>query len=306
MKWLLALAMLALVGMGIAAWMAIDADRAQPAASPTVTPRPPFPDYVEGAGITETGRGNVAIASPVEGVVRQVDVRVGDSVAPGAPLFRLDDRDLAARKRVAVAESVQADAALAQPRHRLDYLLALQGLDKGAISGEAISNARDDLRSAAASATAAHARADQAEVELERLIVRAPMAARVLQVNVRRGEFVSSSPSAKPPVLLGDDRRMYVRVDIDESDAWRIVPGADGRAYVRGNPRVAIPLRFEYVEPYVVPKTSMTGQATERTDVRVLQVVYSFQRDSIPVYLGQQLDVFLRAAPENAARAPRR
>jgi hypothetical protein len=31
--------------------------------------------------------------------------------------------------------------------------------------------------------------------------------------------------------------------------------------------------------------------------VRVLQVVYSFERAALPVYVGQQMDVFIEAAP---------
>ncbi len=47
-------------------------------------------------------------------------------------------------------------------------------------------------------------------------------------------------------------------------------------AYVRGNPNLKTDLRFEYVENYVIPKRSLTGESTERVDTRVMQVVYSF------------------------------
>ena len=64
---------------------------------------------------------------------------------------------------------------------------------------------------------------------------------------------------------------------------------------MRGDPQLSIPLRFEYIEPFLVPKTSLTGQSTERSDLRVLQVVYSFERGSLPVYLGQQMDAYIQA-----------
>jgi HlyD family secretion protein len=66
---------------------------------------------------------------------------------------------------------------------------------------------------------------------------------------------------------------------------------------VRGHPRLAIPLRFEYIEPYVTPKTSLTGRPTERSDRRVLQVIYSLEPDALPVYFGQQMDAFIQTAP---------
>jgi hypothetical protein len=48
----------------------------------------------------------------------------------------------------------------------------------------------------------------------------------------------------------------------------------------------------------VVPKVNLTGQSTERVDTRVLQPIYKFDQEGIPVYLGQQLDVFIEVLPE--------
>jgi hypothetical protein len=57
-------------------------------------------------------------------------------------------------------------------------------------------------------------------------------------------------------------------------------------------------LKFERLEPMVVRKASLTGESIERTDTRVLQVIYSFDRAALPVYVGQQLDVFIDASPD--------
>ena len=72
--------------------------------------------------------------------------------------------------------------------------------------------------------------------------------------------------------------------------------GATAAGYLRGRPQDAYPLEFVRVEPYIVPKKSLTGDNTERIDTRVLQVIYKMkvQPDSgHPVYVGQQLDVFI-------------
>jgi hypothetical protein len=42
-----------------------------------------------------------------------------------------------------------------------------------------------------------------------------------------------------------------------------------------------------------VPRRSLSGDPTERADSRVLQVIYSFERAILPVYVGQRLDVFI-------------
>ncbi len=298
------LAIVAAAGLAVAVLVVIDTNRTAPeTAAMVATAKPPFASYVVGTGITETGRGNVSIGTSVSGVVRQVDVRVGDQVVPAQALFRIDDRELQAKLLVARAEIEQARSSSAKPRHRLYFLTHLQRLDRAAISVEMVSNARDDAEAADSALAAAQALAGQIQVDIERSVVRAPAAGRVLQVNVRPGEYAASGSVAKPLMLVGDDSRMYLRVDIDENDAWRVRPDAPARAFMRGNPHLAIPLRFEYIEPYVTPRTSLTGQGTERSDVRVLQVLYSFQRGSLPVYLGQQMDAFIQAPATGATAA---
>jgi len=54
---------------------------------------------------------------------------------------------------------------------------------------------------------------------------------------------------------------------------------------------------------------SLTGESSERVDTRVLQILYRFERGSLPVYVGQQLDVFIEAPPitdrsDNGASRP--
>src|SRR5262249_13005537 len=96
---------------------------------------------------------------------------------------------------------------------------------------------------------------------------------------------------------------LHVRVDIDENDAWRFHEGAVATASVRGNCDIGTPLQFEYVEPYVVPKHSLTGEATERVDTRVMQVVFSFERGDLPIQVAEQMDVFIEGNEiEPAAR----
>jgi HlyD family secretion protein len=296
MKSIRLLVVIAILGAVIALVSVIHSNRSAPVTPPPIaSPQAPFASFVAGSGITETGRGNVAIGTSVAGVVREIDVHVGDRVAAGDVLFRIDDRELQARLQVAQAGVAQAQAALEKPTHRLGYLNHLQRLDPGVISREMVTNARDDAETARTELVSARAVAAQLQVENDRLVVRAPTAGRVLQVNTRVGEFADSSVATKPLMLLGDDTRMYLRVDIDENDAGRVRANEPARAFVRGDSKLAIPLRFEYIEPFLVPKTSLTGQSTERSDLRVLQVVYSFERGNLPVYLGQQVDAFIQA-----------
>jgi len=117
---------------------------------------------------------------------------------------------------------------------------------------------------------------------------------RVLQVNVRPGEFVGAA-AGQSIIVLGTVGRLHVRVDIDENDIARFKPGMKGTASPRGEPNARFPISFIRVDPYVIPKKSLTGGNTERVDTRVLQVIYAIDVPDSSLYVGQQLDVSLDA-----------
>jgi multidrug resistance efflux pump len=140
----------------------------------------------------------------------------------------------------------------------------------------------------------AQARLEQIDTDLERTVVRAPIAGEVLQVNVRPGEYVAAL--AQPQLMvLGDLSDLHVRVDVDEEDVPRFRPGAAARAFLRGDTRVGMPLTFVRIEPYLTPKKSLAGEGLERVDTRVLRVVYALPTETKDVYVGQQLDVYVEA-----------
>jgi HlyD family secretion protein len=123
-------------------------------------------------------------------------------------------------------------------------------------------------------------------------VIRSPIAATVLQVKARPGMFAPAGQTSSL-MMLGDVSTLHVRVDIDENEAWRMQAGATAEGCVRGNPHLRAPLHFVRIEPYVIAKKSLTNDPTERVDTRVLQVVFALARDALPVYVGQQMDVFI-------------
>lgn len=142
----------------------------------------------------------------------------------------------------------------------------------------------------------AEAAVRQDEVNLERLITRAPMDGIILQNKVRLGQYAQCGPLAEPLMVFGGGREVHVRADVDEEDSWRVKGGAPAVAHVRGNSKNSYPLEFVRFEPYIIAKQSLTGAAQERVDTRVLQVIYRFRDRNTPVFDGQQMDVFIRAA----------
>lgn len=311
-----ALPLLAAVGFLFAVYLVISGGKDAPVSQPVAEPvQAPFKTYIAGAGIIEAKSDNIAIGSSLPGVVDAVLVKVGDKVKPGEPLFRLDSRELTAELQVRRAEEAKARAGVAEAEAALTDVKALRDRaeaigDKRAISVEeldrrrnAVAIAKARLESARAQVASAQADIRVAETNLDRLIVRAPVSSEILQVNVRPGEYAATGVLAKPLLLLGDLERLHVRVDIDENDAWRFRPNSPAMAALRGNRDFAAKLAFVRVEPYVVPKRSLTGDSTERVDTRVLQAIYSFSRAELPAYVGQQMDVFIEA-PGVATASP--
>lgn len=297
------LPLLALIGLAIGIATVVQDNRPTPVVQPATAPaRAPFASQVAGAGIIEASNGNIAVGTPVAGIVAAIHVQRGDQVQAGDPLFRIDDRDLQAELLPAAARVKEAAAQLEQARQQL--ALAASVPDQRAISVEEMTNRRSSVAIGAAALAAAQARVEQLGLEIERRTIRAPVTGQILQIATRLGEFAQSGTPATPLMLLGDASRLYMRVDVDENEAWRIRPGAPAEAFMRGNPQLHTALQFERIDPYVIPKTALTGASAERVDTRVLQVIYSFDRAALPAYVGQQVDVFIQAAPVDSAAAP--
>ncbi|MBI3418406.1 MAG: efflux RND transporter periplasmic adaptor subunit [Verrucomicrobia bacterium] len=287
--------LLALVGVGIGIFAAIrSAKTITPAAPVSDAPQPPYPAFVAGAGLVEASTENIAIGTQIPGIVSKIHVQIGCNVTEGNPLFTIDDRAQRAlvASRQAAVQVVEAQLA------DLNYELKLADTLAAAKITSLEERDRDRFAVQKAEAQLAQARADlnSAETDLERLTVRAPVDGQVLQLKVRRGEFAATGVLDQPLILLGNVSPLHLRVDVDENDAWRVRAQARAIGFLRGNKDIHTPLTFVRFEPYVVPKKSLTGQSTERVDTRVLQVIFSFERGALPIFVGQQMDVFIDAS----------
>jgi len=228
----------------------------------------------------------------------------------------------------ALAKVAEAESSLADTRNQLTMFEKLT--DPKAVSADELSRRRysvqvaearlaqakadlalleagtwaPDLSVARSQLEQARAQSAAAQVEVDRRVVRSPIDAKVLQVNIRGGEFAAAGSLSTPLVLIGAVDPLHVRIDIDENEAWRVNAGAKAVAFVRGNKDLTTSLTFVRFEPYVIPKRSLTGDSMERVDTRVLQVIYSFDPQSLPVFVGQQMDVYIEAPPLSKQAAP--
>jgi multidrug efflux pump subunit AcrA (membrane-fusion protein) len=311
---------LPIIAFGALTFGIVSMVKSQPKMEATVPPSPPpvspYDHTVAADGLVESSSENISIGTPIADVVTEVPVVVGQRVKAGDTLFKLDVRQLQADLVVRKAElevaqtQVKVDgASYDDVKQQLDFAESLS--DKRAISSEelakrqhAVEVASARLEESRAQVTSARAEVGSIETQIERSIIRAPIDGEVLQCKVHVGEFAPAGVTETPLILFGQLKPLNIRVDVDENEAWRVQPNAQAVATVRGAANLKTQLTFVRFEPYVLPKKSLTGDNTERVDTRVLQVIYRVEDDKLPLFVGQQMDVFIDA-PERSEEASR-
>lgn len=273
--------------------------------SPPVTP---YNESVSGTGVVEANSRNLEVGVFVSGIISEVRVNEGDKVNKGDVLMVIDKRsaeaDLEMRKKE--LESAQANVKIAQAQldDEEDLLKRYNNLKGGvAISITrqqrqmfAVRRAKAQLEQAQANLESSKTMLANAGVTLNKHTVTAPISGEILKVRVRAGEFASAG-AAVAPIVLGNTTPLNLRVQIDENDLWRFNKKAKAIAYLRSNKERKYNLNFVRVEPLVQPKVQLSGNASELVDTRIMEVVYSIEPlADAPLYVGQQLDVFIDAS----------
>ena len=297
---------LALAGIAAAVLLIRRTGQKAPDPGPVDPPtRASFEATVAATGLIEASRENVKVAAPKGGLVTQVFVHVGDPVKVGDQLFQLDDREARAHLTNMEAQLAATEAQRGVEQNTLadwtDQLTRFERLERDQVAtadelkrrqfARAGSQAR--INALEAQIGAMRAQLEQGQTELGVLTVKAPRDGQLLQVNVRVGEYAPAAALTEPLMLLGDVDRLQVRAEVDEQNALLVRPEGAAEASLKGHAEMKMKLRFIRIEPFVIPKRNLTGDSLERVDTRVLQVIYEFDRPKFPVYVGQQVDVFI-------------
>lgn len=160
-----------------------------------------------------------------------------------------------------------------------------------------------DIRNQEYQAAAANRAYQASGALLERYTVRAPVDGVVLSVNTALGSYVSPqgvydsyTQGAAPALVMGSGaEQLDVRCYIDEILIARLPPPDRivAQMSVRGT-NIKLPLQFVRVQPYVSPKIALSSERQERVDLRVLPVIFRFQRPAgVRLYPGQLVDVYV-------------
>jgi HlyD family secretion protein len=251
----------------------------------------PFETAIYANGMIESdlpSGANINIFPEVSGPITQVLVQEGQEVPAGTPLFTIDDS-------VQRANVELAEANLKAAQDQYDKRRASYDIDPKSISKDVLDTAEDAVIQAAAALKAANAL-------LQYYSVKAPVAGVVLAVNTAVGSYVSSQGNYDtytelfdPLVIMsGPQDYMDVRCYVDEilvsrlPSKWHI----QAQMQITGTD-IKVPLDFVRVQPYISPKIELSNQKQEQVDLRVLPVIFRFEKKDFPVYPGQMVDVFI-------------
>jgi HlyD family secretion protein len=143
---------------------------------------------------------------------------------------------------------------------------------------------------------------EAAKALLVKYTVKAPIAGVVLSVYATLGSYVSSQGAFDPyteafdqPVIMSPPQEyLAVRCYVDEILVSRLPTKWHIEATMSPTGTdLKVPLEFVRVQPYVSPKIELSNERQERVDLRVLPVIFRFQKQDIPVYPGQLVDVYI-------------
>lgn len=299
--------------------------------------RLPFKNYVMGVGKVTPSSDYVKVNANLAGIVDEIFVKVGERVEVNAPLFHINDSGIRheLREKIAIYETALAEFNLLKAGPSTMELVAKEKeieqikiqhdqqkkeceifdllFTKNAVSlsekeqqgskcqmiatqmekvlaefnqlKEGASLEQKEIGRNMVAQKEAAVRAS--EKKLKDCQVVSPVAGKILDVSINPGRFVN--PSAEGCILIGSDNPLNLHVFIDEQDAWRVSPGKDLRAVAvhRNNPRIHFVLDFVAIKPCL-----QEGK---------LELTFSFDRGKAPVYMEQNLDVFIEAAPSDDA-----
>lgn len=195
---------------------------------------------------------SIDVSSQLSGRIDEVYVDFNDHVEEGTPLARLDPQrfqsrveELTAALAVARAELLASEAVVAGVQAKVEedqrnYERMSNLSARGSASDSEVTRARatmlqseSELQTATASKAiktaniaAAEASLHQAQIDLDRTVIRAPIAGVVIKRSIEPGQTVAVSLSAPELFTIADDlSRIEVHARVDEADVGKVETG---------------------------------------------------------------------------------
>jgi HlyD family secretion protein len=292
-----------LVGLGSAFFMRLSPKSEPPAFKPASNP---YRSGIYANGIIESAQqngANVNIYPEVSGTVMKILVSEGAQVKNGTQLLMLDDTVQRSTAESAKASVAVAEATLANVQSQYEKLKVSCNLDPRSVSRDALDTASNAVRSAKASLELTRKQYEAAKALLCKYTLTARQDGMILAINTSVGSYISSQGGYNsytsgyvPVIVMGNpDNSLQVRCYVDEILIQRLPEPKriSASMSIRGT-TIKIPLKFVRFQPNVTPKIELSSQRTERVDVRVLPLIFSFEKpENLTLYPGQLVDIYI-------------
>jgi len=292
-----------ILGLGSAYFMKLRPKSEPPAFKPASNP---YRSGIYANGIIESAQqsgANVNMYPEVSGTVMKILVSEGQQVRRGEPLLVLDDTVQRSTAESAKAGVAVAKATLAGVQAQYDKLKASWQLDQRSVSRDALDTAENAIRSSKANLELARKQFDAASALLGKYTLTAHENGTILAINTSPGSYISSQGGYNsytsgyvPVIVMGNpDNNLQVRCYVDEILIQRLPEPKrlSASMSIRGT-TISIPLKFVRFQPNVTPKIELSSQRTERVDVRVLPLIFSFNKpENVTLYPGQLVDIYI-------------
>lgn len=173
---------------------------------------------------------------PVTGRITQVMVSLGDGVSEGQPLMEVDSPEAGEFQSAYVeARASVAEAAAALSKAEADRDRVRDLFEHKAVARKEVLNAQTELEQRRQELAQAKAQAEQTKARLEimgiepgklgkRFTLRAPLAGKVIEMNVAPGQFWSDVSASL--MTIADLSEVWVTANIPEQDVSKIRVGA--------------------------------------------------------------------------------
>ncbi|WP_353475293.1 efflux RND transporter periplasmic adaptor subunit [Salipiger sp. H15] len=257
----LIIALLSLVGAG-AGWAYLDRTETPETTGPqtVAVTRATVSSTVLATGLIEA-TDLVSVGARTSGLIEELAVAVGDEVAQGALIARIDSleqQNAVAQAKADLAQiEAEIDAKKAEIRQAELDLERQQGLNSKKLSATSALEAaeatlamtRAGLQSLEAQQARAGIAVASAELDLERTKITAPIDGTVVAVVNGEGTTVNASQEAPTIVKLARLDRMEVKAEISEADVINVKPGQEVEFTLLGAPDLTYTATLASVEP---------------------------------------------------------
>lgn len=205
---------------------------------------------VEATGAIEPIR-TVEVKSLAGGEVLELSADVGDEVQPGDLLARVDPRDVQNSYNQAEADLEVAQARLDISRAQLNRNEEL--LEAGVITQQEYESASLDFANAQSNLVRAQTNFDLAEIRMNDVTIRAPLAGTILTRTVEEGSIIQSASQnvsgGTTLFTMAALESMRVRTMVDETDMGDLRSGMPANVSVEAYPGRIFEGRVEKIEP---------------------------------------------------------